>query len=93
MWALSAVPGPAANGAAVPASRLDGECDFDMAMLGDRFTGTPNAGFGLSDGGSRDLRIGWRPPVLRTSSPARMRCATARRDAQYRDQEVRTVTV
>ena len=24
-----------------------------------RFTGTPNAGFGLSDGGARDYRIGW----------------------------------
>ena len=31
-----------------------------MALLGDRFTGTPNVGFGMSDGGVRDYRIGWR---------------------------------
>ena len=24
------------------------------------FTGTPNLGFGMSDGGARDYRIGWR---------------------------------
>ena len=29
-------------------------------MFGDRFTGTPNLGFGLADGGVRDWRIGWR---------------------------------
>ena len=30
------------------------------ALFGDRFTGTPNLGFGMSDGGARDWRIGWR---------------------------------
>ena len=28
-------------------------------MFGDRFTGTPNVGFGLSDA-SREYRLGWR---------------------------------
>ena len=33
---------------------------YGLPLFGDRFTGTPNAGFGLSDGGARDWRIGWR---------------------------------
>ncbi len=37
-----------------------------MALFGRRFTGTPNLGFGLSDGGARDWRIGWRfTPAVR----------------------------
>ena len=28
--------------------------------MGGRFTGTPNLGLGLADGGARDWRIGWR---------------------------------
>ena len=31
-----------------------------MALFGDRFTGTPNLGFGLSGAGAREYRIGWR---------------------------------
>ena len=31
-----------------------------MALFGDRFTGTPNLGFGMSDGGAREYRLGWR---------------------------------
>ena len=48
------------------ASRLDGEIGYGLA-LGDRVTGTPNAGFGLTDGGARDYRIGWR---LTSAAPA-----------------------
>ncbi len=43
-----------------PESRLEGELGYGMALLGDRFTGTPNVGFGLSGAGARDYRIGWR---------------------------------
>ncbi|MDE0204246.1 MAG: hypothetical protein OXK73_17645, partial [Rhodospirillaceae bacterium] len=39
--------------------RLQGELGYGMSLLGDRFTGTPNLGVGLSDG-ARDWRIGWR---------------------------------
>ena len=39
--------------------RLEGELGYGMSVLGDRFTGTPNLGFGLSDT-VRDYRIGWR---------------------------------
>ena len=31
-----------------------------MALFGGRFTGTPNLGFGMADGGARDYRLGWR---------------------------------
>ena len=39
--------------------RLEGEAGYGMSLLGDRITGTPNLGFGLSDT-ARDYRIGWR---------------------------------
>ena len=40
--------------------RLGGEIGYGVALLGGGVTGTPNLGFGLSDGGTQDLRIGWR---------------------------------
>ena len=39
---------------------LTAEAGYGMALFGDRFTGTPNVGFGMSDGGARDWRVGWR---------------------------------
>ena len=39
--------------------RLEGELGYGFGLSGDRFTGTPNVGFGLSDD-ARDYRIGWR---------------------------------
>ena len=59
LWALPASSGLTANGEAEPSSRFDAEVGYGMALLGDRFTGTPNVGFGLSDT-ARDYRIGWR---------------------------------
>ena len=47
-------------GEAEPSSRFDAEVGYGMALLGDRLTDTPNVGFGMSDGGARDYRIGWR---------------------------------
>ena len=41
-------------------SRLEGRIGYGMAVFGGGFTGTPNLGFGLSDGGTRDWRLGWR---------------------------------
>ncbi len=43
-----------------PESRLEGEIGYGLPAFGDRFTGTPNIGFGLADGGSREYRLGWR---------------------------------
>ncbi len=39
--------------------RLEGELGYGLGLFGDRFTGTPNVGFGFSDT-ARDWRIGWR---------------------------------
>ncbi len=43
-----------------PESRIEGEIGYGVGVLGDRFTGTPNIGFGLAGGGSREYRLGWR---------------------------------
>ena len=59
LWALPESTGLAANGEAEPSSRFDAEVGYGMALFGDRFTGTPNVGFGLSDT-ARTWRIGWR---------------------------------
>ena len=50
-----------APGAEFDAGRgLQGEMGYGMSLFGGGFTGTPNLGFGMSDGGARDWRIGWR---------------------------------
>ncbi len=60
LWALPASSGLAAtNGGAEPTGRFDAEAGYGMALLGDRFTGTPNVGFGLSET-AREYRMGWR---------------------------------
>ena len=59
LWALPDASRLTSNGEADPSSRLDAEMGYGMALFGDRFTGTPNVGLGLSDT-ARDLRMGWR---------------------------------
>ncbi|MDE0406540.1 MAG: hypothetical protein OXN81_01655, partial [Alphaproteobacteria bacterium] len=59
LWMMPDASGLAANGDAPLASRLDGEVGYGLPLFGDRFTGTPNAGFGLSET-ARELRLGWR---------------------------------
>ncbi len=56
------LPRGAASGAtnAREAGALEGELGYGFGLLGGRLTGTPNAGFGASDGGGRDYRVGWR---------------------------------
>ncbi len=39
--------------------RLEGKIGYGLPVFGDRFTGTPEIGFGRSDGG-RDYSLGWR---------------------------------
>ena len=41
-------------------SRLEGRIGYGMALFDGGFTSTPNLGFGLSDGGVRNWRLGWR---------------------------------
>ena len=40
--------------------RLEMKLGYGMPAFGDRFTSTPELGVGLSDGGRRDYRLGWR---------------------------------
>ena len=59
LWSARDARGLAPGGAFEPEGRLEGEVGYGVALFGGRFTGTPNAGFGLSQGG-RDWRLGWR---------------------------------
>ena len=60
LWGARDARGLAPGGAFEAARGLRAEAGYGMALLGDRFTGTPNVGFGMSDGGARDYRVGWR---------------------------------
>ena len=77
--------GLAPEGARFEASRgLQAEAGYGLQLFGGRFTGAPNLGFGMSDGGARDYRVGWRlarsdANQLRTS---RMSMSAIRRPAK-----------
>ena len=59
LWSARDARGLAPGGEFEPESRLEGELGYGLGLFGDRFTGTPNVGFGFSDT-ARDYRIGWR---------------------------------
>ena len=59
LWSARDARGIAPGHEFEAAQRLDGELGYGLGLFGDRFTGTPNLGFGLSDN-ARDWRIGWR---------------------------------
>ena len=60
LWGARDAGGLAPVGAEFEASRgLDAELGYGLSVFGDRFTGTPNLGFGVSDT-ARAYRIGWR---------------------------------
>ncbi len=59
LWGARDAGGLAPGGEVAAARGLQGELGYGLPLFGDRFTGTPNAGFGLSDS-ARDWRIGWR---------------------------------
>ena len=59
LWSAHDAGGLAPGGEFEAEQRLEGELGYGLALFGDRFTGTPNVGFGLS-GTTRDYRIGWR---------------------------------
>ena len=61
LWSAQDARGLAPTGGEFePESRLQGELGYGVGLFGDRFTGTPNVGFGLTGSGARDYRIGWR---------------------------------
>ena len=54
-------PRELAPGGGFEAARgLEAHAGYGLPLFGGRFTGTPNAGLGLADGGLRDYRVGWR---------------------------------
>ena len=60
LWGARDAGGLAPVGAEFEASRgLDAELGYGLSLFGDRFTGTPNLGLGVSDT-ARAYRIGWR---------------------------------
>ncbi len=60
LWGARDARGLAPGGEFEAARGLHAEAGYGLPVLGDRFTGTPNVGFGMSDGGARDWRVGWR---------------------------------
>ncbi len=59
LWGARDAQGLAPDGTFEASRGLQGEMGYGLALFGDRFTGTPNLGFGLSDT-AREYRIGWR---------------------------------
>ena len=59
MWSARDARGLAPGGGFEAAQGLQGELGYGLGLFGDRFTGTPNLGFGLSDS-AREYRVGWR---------------------------------
>ena len=57
-WTLPDASALAANDDAPLSRRLDAEVGYGVAMFGGGYTGTPNAGMGLTDM-ARELRIGF----------------------------------
>ncbi|MCY4501134.1 MAG: hypothetical protein OXE57_06195, partial [Alphaproteobacteria bacterium] len=72
-----------------PARSLTAEAGYGLPLFGDRFTATPNSGFGISDDGARDYRIGWRlssapgDPGFEVSLDATRREAANDNDAEH----------
>jgi len=60
LWGARDAGGLAPGGEFEAARGLDAELGYGLPLFGDRFTGTPNLGFGLSNGGARNYRLGWR---------------------------------
>ncbi len=60
LWGVRDARGLALGGEFEAARGLKAEAGYGLGLFGDRFTGTPNLGFGMSDGGARDYRLGWR---------------------------------
>ena len=76
------IPKGAPGAGSSRAGRLEGEVGYGLPLFGDRFTGTPNLGFGLSNGGARDYRIGWRlTSAVRGDPGFRVDLDAARREA------------
>lgn len=59
LWSIHDARGLAPDAGFEPERRLEGEIGYGVALFDDRFSGTPNLGFRLSDR-ARAYRAGWR---------------------------------
>ena len=60
LWGARDARALASDDDALDAARgLRAEAGYGMSLFGDRFTGTPNFGFGLAHGGTRGYRVDW----------------------------------
>ena len=85
LWALPDASGLAANGDVAPSNRLDTELSYGLPVFGNRLTGTPNVGFGLSET-ARDWRIGWRlTPATPNASGFEVNLDAVRREPATND--------
>ena len=88
LWGAQDARALAPGGDFEAARGLQGEMGYGLALPGGRFTGTPNLGFGMSDGGARDYRIGWRlAPALEGDPGFEMSLDAARREPANDDAE------
>ena len=72
--------GLAANDNTTAGGRLEANLDYDLPVFSGRFSGTPWAGFGLTEN-SRDWRLGWRfSPAGRQASNLRFSVEAVRRE-------------
>ena len=60
LWGAHDAHGLAPGSEFEAARGLTAEAGYGIGLFGGAFTGTPNLGFGMSDGGARDYRIGLR---------------------------------
>ena len=68
LWGVRDAGGLAPQDEFTTEQRFQGEIGYRLSAVGGRFTGTPNLGFGITDGG-RDWRIGWRLTPAVTNDP------------------------
>ena len=82
LWDVHDTRGLARSAGFETARGLRAEAGYGLALFGGRFTGTPNVGFGMSDGGARDWRVGWRLTSAVPNDPGfEVRLDAARREA------------
>ena len=85
LWSARDARGLAPEGEFEAGQRFEGELGYGLAAFGGRFTGTPNAGFGLSDT-ARDYLIGWRlTPAAQGHSGLELNLDATRREAEGGD--------
>ncbi len=69
LWGARDARGLAPGGKFDAGRGLRAEAGYGIPVYGGRYTGTPNVGYGASDGGATDWRVGWRLEPVRTEGP------------------------